>query len=65
MEESLYNRLFQYRERQHSRPEENYLTEILAWTIENIPSFGEEYIKFLLSHDKSKDNSVSQDKIYL
>ncbi|MBR3025357.1 MAG: PD-(D/E)XK nuclease family protein [Oscillospiraceae bacterium] len=64
MEETLYSRLFQYRERQHLRPEENYLTEILAWTIENIPSFGEEYIKFLLSHDKSKDNSVSQDQLY-
>lgn len=54
MEETLYSRLFQYRERQHLRPEENYLTEILAWTIENIPSFAEEYIRFLLSNDKSE-----------
>lgn len=47
MSESLFSRLFHYREREKLSPRENYLTEMLAWMIDSLPQFGHDYTVFL------------------
>lgn len=47
MGESIFSRLFHYRERENLSPRENYLTEMLAWMIDSLPQFGRDYIIFL------------------
>lgn len=49
MNESLFNRLFHYKETSNIKPEENYLTELLAWMIDTLPKFGHDYVRFLCS----------------
>ena len=39
MSESLFSRLFHYRESEKLSPRENYLTEMLAWMIDSLPQF--------------------------
>ena len=47
MSESLFSRLFHYRESEKLSPRENYLTEMLAWMIDSLPQFGREYVNYL------------------
>ena len=65
MSESLFSRLFHYRESEKLTPRENYLTEMLAWMIGNLKQFGHDYVEFLMtkcenktSFDSSKSYSV-------
>ena len=65
MSESLFSRLFHYRESEKLSPRENYLTEMLAWMIGNLKQFGHDYVEFLMtkcenktSFDSSKSYSV-------
>ena len=54
MNESLFSRLFRYKQTDKMSPTENYLTEMLAWMINNLPSFGQDYVLFLNSKCKEK-----------
>ena len=65
MSESLFSRLFHYRESEQLSPRETYLTEMLAWMIGNLKQFGHDYVEFLMtkcenktSFDSSKSYSV-------
>lgn len=52
MEESIFSRLFRYKQTEKMSQTENYLTETLAWMINNLPKFGQEYVLFLISKHK-------------
>lgn len=56
MSESLFSRLFHYRESEKLSPRENYLTEMLAWMIGNLKQFGHDYVKFLMTKCEDKTN---------
>lgn len=65
MSESLFSRLFHYRESEKLSPRENFLTEMFAWMIGNLKQFGHDYVEFLMtkcenktSFDSSKSYSV-------
>lgn len=65
MSESLFSRLFHYRESEKLSPRENFLTEMFAWMIGNLKQFGHDYVNFLMtkcenktSFDSSKSYSV-------
>lgn len=47
MKESIFKQLFRYRSTEKLSPRENYLTEILAWMLNNMPSFARNYVKLL------------------
>ena len=47
MRESIFSRLFHYKETPNMKPEENYLTEMLSWMVDTLPQFGREYVRFL------------------
>ena len=55
MEESIFSRLFRYKQTEKMSPTENYLTEMFAWMINNLPKFGQDYVMFLNS--KCDNNS--------
>ena len=50
MGESVFSRLFRYRATENLNPSENYLTELLCWMINNIPSFAEDYVRLLIDN---------------
>ena len=54
MNESLFSRLFRYKQTDKMSPSENYLTEMLAWMIDSLPQFGHDYVLFLNSKCKEK-----------
>lgn len=56
MSESLFSRLFHYRESEKLSPRENYLTEMLAWMIGNLKQFGHDYVNFLMTKCENKTN---------
>lgn len=56
MSESLFSRLFHYRESEKLSPRENYLTEMLAWMIGNLKQFGHDYVEFLMTKCENKTN---------
>ena len=58
MSESIFSRLFHYREREKLSPRENYLTEMLAWMIDSLPQFGQDYVGFLC--EKCKTNLITE-----
>lgn len=58
MNESIFSRLFCYRETQKMSPTENYLTEMLAWMIDSLPQFGREYVNYLCG--KCKPNPIAE-----
>ena len=55
MNESLFSRLFRYKQTEKMSQTENYLTETLAWMINNLPKFGQEYVLFLCSNSSPKN----------
>lgn len=56
MNESIFSRLFRYKQTEKMSPKENYLTEMLAWMIDSLPQFGQDYVLFLNSKCKEKLN---------
>ena len=54
MEESIFNRLFRYKATEKVSPEENYLTEMLCWLINNCPCFAQDYVKILKQNDNDE-----------
>ena len=54
MNESIFSSLFRYKQTDKMSPTENYLTDMLAWMINNLPSFGQDYVLFLNSKCKEK-----------
>ena len=54
MEESIFNRLFRYKATEKVSPEENYLTEMLCWLINNCPCFAQDYVKLLKQNDNDE-----------
>ena len=55
MNESLFSRLFLYGIKLDNRtPQEDYLTELLAWMIDNLTQFGQDYVTFLCSNSNPK-----------
>ena len=54
MNESLFSRLFHYSKTDNRTPQEDYLTELLAWMIDNLAQFGQDYVTFLCSNSNSK-----------
>ena len=54
MNESLFSRLFHYSKTDNRTPQEDYLTELLAWMIDNLAQFGQDYVSFLCSHSSPK-----------
>ncbi len=48
MSESVFTKLFRYRGREKNSPEENYLTELVSWLINNVEPFATDYFTFLL-----------------
>lgn len=58
MSESLFSRLFHYRESEKLSPRENYLTEMLAWMIDSLPQFGREYVNYLCG--KCEPNQIAE-----
>lgn len=56
MNESIFSRLFRYKQTEKMSPQENYLTEMLAWMIESLSQFGQDYVLFLNSKCKEKLN---------
>ena len=56
MNESIFSRLFRYKQTEKMSPKENYLTEMLAWIIDSLPQFGQDYVLFLNSKCKEKLN---------
>ena len=54
MNESLFSRLFRYNKTDNRTPQEDYLTELLAWMIDNLTQFGQDYVTFLCSNSNSK-----------
>lgn len=51
MSESIFSRLFHYKQTSKISPQENYLTEMLAWMIDSLPQFGQDYVQFLMQND--------------
>lgn len=58
MNETIFSRLFRYRETPKMSPSENYLTEMLAWMIDSLPKFGREYVNYLCG--KCKPNQIAE-----
>ena len=56
MNESIFSRLFRYKQTEKMSPKENYLTEMLAWMIDSLSQFGQDYVLFLNSKCKEKLN---------
>ena len=54
MNESIFSRLFRYKQTEKMSPKENYLTEMLAWMIDSLSQFGQDYVLFLNSKCKEK-----------
>ena len=54
MNESIFSRLFRYKQTEKLSPRENYLTEMLAWMIDSLSQFGQDYVLFLNSKCKEK-----------
>ena len=54
MNESLFSRLFHYSKTDNRTPQEDYLTELLAWMIDNLAQFGQDYVTFLCSNSNPK-----------
>ena len=54
MNESLFSRLFHYSKTDNRTPQEDYLTELLAWMIDNLTQFGQDYVTFLCNNSNSK-----------
>ena len=58
MNESIFSRLFHYRQTEKMSPKENYLTEMLCWLINNCPTFAKDYLDFLVSKDNTLNNEI-------
>ena len=58
MNESIFSRLFHYRQTEKMSPKENYLTEMLCWLINNCPTFAKDYLDFLASKDNTLNNEI-------
>ena len=58
MNESIFSRLFHYRQTEKISPKENYLTEMLCWLINNCPTFAKDYIEYLSEKDTSLKNEI-------
>ena len=56
MNESIFSRLFRYKQTEKMSPKENYLTEMLAWMVDSLSQFGQDYVLFLNSKCKEKLN---------
>lgn len=54
MEGSIFSRLFHYHTTDKRTPQEDYLTELLAWMIDSLPQFGQDYVTFLCNNSKVK-----------
>ncbi len=54
MNESLFSRLFRYHATEKRTPQEDYLTELLAWMIDSLPQFGQDYVTFLCDKSESQ-----------
>ena len=63
MNESLFSRLFHYRESEKLSPRENFLTEMFAWMIGNLKQFGHDYVEFLMTKCENK-TSFDSNKSY-
>lgn len=63
MSESLFSRLFHYRESEKLSPRENFLTEMFAWMIGNLKQFGHDYVEFLMTKCENK-TSFDSNKSY-
>ena len=56
MEDSIFSRLFRYHTTEKRTPQEDYLTELLAWMIDSLPQFGRDYVIFLCNKFKIQRN---------
>lgn len=54
MNESLFSRLFHYHATEKRTPQEDYLTELLAWMIDSLPQFRQDYVTFLCDKSESQ-----------
>lgn len=54
MEDTIFSRLFRYHTTEKRTPQEDYLTELLAWMIDSLPQFGQDYVTFLCNNSKVK-----------
>ena len=61
--ESVFSALSRYCPQQATNPKENYLTELLAWIINNVEPFGDKLIEFLIKEGKLKTSAVHEDNI--
>ena len=59
MKESIFSRLFHYKETPNMKPEENYLTEMLSWMVDMLPQFGREYVQFLTEQLNDKNITIT------
>ena len=48
-QESIFSALSSYSPQPSMNPRENFLTELLAWIVNNVDAFGEKYVSFLLN----------------
>ncbi len=66
MAESLFTKIFSYRQRENNRPLENFLTEIFAFCLENDWDFRQELFKSLLGIDLQNNDefNISTQKEY-
>ena len=47
MNRSIFSSVISYTPTPYMNPQENFLTELFAWIINNVDGFGREYIKLL------------------
>ncbi len=60
MNESIFSRLFRYRQTEKISPKENYLTEMLCWLINNCPTFAKDYLALLAENNDGEIIDISK-----
>lgn len=64
MKESVFSKVFAYRQRENHSPLENFLTEIFAFCIEEDIKFRVDFFKLVISNYKEQDITISTQESY-
>ena len=64
-QESIFTALSSYSPQPSMNPRENFLTELLAWIINNVDAFGAKYVSFLMDacHTSASDTNNNETEI--
>lgn len=64
MDESIFSRVFSYRQRENHSPLENFLTEIFSFCIETDLKFRNDFFKLFISNYSNQNIKISTQELY-